>query len=114
MRSNKKIRSTSRRRKSNIKKTKRSIKTSSAKKNSNKKNEVVEVRITGWRDEVQTKNLIKIVKREYKKGTKKIIALDQIDYQQHAKYDVNELMKKINNKDTKNLLKCYNKWYKFW
>ena len=107
--SNKKIRSTPRKRS-----IKKSIKTSSAKKNSNKNKDVVEVRIPGWREEIQTQNLIKIVKREYKKGTKKIIALDQIDYQQHAKYDVNELMKKINNKDTKDLLKCYFKWYKFW
>ena len=90
---------------------KKSLKKSSSKKKSKKE---VEVRIAGWREEVQTKNLIKIVKTEHKKGTKKIIALDQIDHQQHAKYDVNELMKKINNKDTKDLLKCYSKWYKFW
>ena len=99
---------------SNKKSNKNVSKKKSIKKISNKKNEVVEVRIPGWREEVQTKNLIKIVKREHKKGTKKIIAIDQIDYLEHATYDVNELMKKINNKDTKDLLKCYFKWYKFW
>ena len=47
---------------SNKKSNKNVSKKKSLKKISNKKNEVVEVRIPGWREEVQTKNLIKIVK----------------------------------------------------
>ena len=99
---------------SNKKSNKNVSKKKSLKKIFNKKNEVVEVRIPGWSQEAKKKTLINIVKRDNKKGTKKIIAIDQIDYLEHATYDVNELMKKINNKDTKDLLKCYFKWYKFW
>ena len=82
-------------------------------KNKPKPKDKVEVKLKGWRDTVREKDLIRIIKREFKKGTKKVIALDELDYQVHATYDVEKLMKKINNKDTEGLLFQYDRWYNF-
>ena len=76
-------------------------------KKSNK--EVIEVSIPGVSNKVQIKNLINIVKREHKKGTKKIISLHGYDAFIHCIYDVEEVMKRIKNNTIKNLLDCYSK-----
>ena len=39
-----------------------------------------------------------------------MVALDEIDWQVSAIYDVNKLMKKINKNETKNLLQQYDKF----
>ena len=75
--------------------------------------DIVEVSLKGWRYRVREKDLNRIIKREYKKGTRKVIALNELGYQVHATYDVNKLMKKINNGNNKLLLQ-YDRWYNFW
>ena len=100
--------------KSSKRKSNKSSKRKSNNSNKSSKNTVLKITIPGWSKRVRTNNLIKIVKNAYKKGIKKIIAIDEIDYQQHATYDVDTLMTKINNNDTENLLTLYEPWYKFW
>ena len=80
-------------------------------KKKSRKKEVVEVTLKGWRTRVREKDLIRIIKREYKNGTKKVVALDEIDWQVNATYDVNKLMKKINNNETENILKKYDRFF---
>ena len=79
------------------------------KNNKGNKSNTLSITLKGWRNKVRNNNLIKIIKRANKKGIKKVIALDEIDYQVHATYDVKKLMKKINNNNNVYILDLYDK-----